>query len=196
MRVTNQILFAMVSAVLAGCVNTNGVSGKRFAPINLNASGVLDGSNYQNYMDGGRDSAFSCPSDYNVEPDYDWNFDEVHSNHYTVCRKKSDGTKLKIYGTTRDSNMVCAIPVNIQGTMCDPKYLAYLDTATPPIDGLPSSQVLDTCFSPSEQGVEISFGNVAFSHLFITTMDYEAHLKECVYSEIYSLCPRYSFGKI
>ena len=192
MKILKFISLMAFAAALSGCM-TNGTNASRKAPVNLDA--LASGSSYLSFETGPQsDPNFKCPANYNIVPNYDWDDDAYHSNYYTVCRSKSDPTQLKVFGVTMDAAQVCAIPVNTSGSGSTQRYLPFSDPTSTSSD--PSQQILSNCFTPSKDGVEMSFASDSFSFFFIVTSDYLAQMQECIYSEVYSLCPRYSFGAV
>ncbi len=192
------LILALSFTSLTGCMVQNGNALKRKAPVNTSDSGLLDDSGgWRSLTTGpGSDSNYICPTTSNVNPLHDWDFDAYHSNYYTVCRAKTDGTKLKIYGITKNSAVICAIPAVISVNANPPTYNAWIDPTLANQDLPDSAKLLDQCFVAKEDGVEISFGPIQFSHLFIVEKRFEDQMKECVYEQNYLVCPRYSGGEV
>jgi hypothetical protein len=127
---------------------------------------------------------YNCPSQANVVPDYDWDFNGT--GYYTVCPSKNNLSDILVHGNAPIQGPICVFPAQIAS---NGQVFAKPDVNKN--DGSPWVQ----CLSPGNDGVHMSFTGISWNAAFIVDAADVQQMSLCIQGGIYMYCPKhYSFG--
>lgn len=179
----NRSLFILfVAMAVAGCGNTyrpNVIRAKEISALTAQAY-TANGLNESDR----NVQTFTCPSQANVVPDYDWEFNGT--GFYTVCPSKLNLSDILVHGNSHLGGAVCVFPVQIASNGAV--------FAKPDVNKADGSAWVQ-CATPDVDGIHLSFPGISWNAAFIVDAVDVKQMNLCIQGGIYSCCPKhYAFG--
>jgi len=129
------------------------------------------------------DSTFSCPYQFNITPDYDWELDGT--GFYSACPSTKNQVDVLVRGETADpKGKVCVFPGEY---VSESQFFLKPDLRT--------GSFLYQCMSPGGAGGTVTFPATKYNALIIVDARNLAGMLSCLPTRNWGNCPAFSHGK-